>query len=97
MYYVYLIKCQDNTLYCGISSNPERRLREHLSGKGAWYFKFKKHAIREMRIIEYFETQQDAMKAERDIKKQKRQYKESIFQASNTLVKMPESYLTSFG
>ena len=36
---VYLVRCSDNSLYCGISNDFERRLIEHNSGKGAKYTK----------------------------------------------------------
>ena len=32
MYYVYILRCEDNTLYTGITTDPERRVREHFSG-----------------------------------------------------------------
>ena len=31
MYYTYIIRCTDNTLYTGITTDPARRLGEHLS------------------------------------------------------------------
>jgi putative endonuclease len=34
---VYLIKCSDNSLYCGITNNLKKRLEAHNSGKGAKY------------------------------------------------------------
>lgn len=34
---VYLVRCSDNSLYCGISNDFERRLEEHNFGKGAKY------------------------------------------------------------
>ena len=34
---VYLIKCSDNSLYCGITNNLGKRLEAHNSGKGAKY------------------------------------------------------------
>jgi putative endonuclease len=34
---VYLIRCSDKTLYCGISNDLERRLMDHNAGKGAKY------------------------------------------------------------
>ena len=38
MYYLYILKCADNTLYTGITTNIERRLKEHNSSKlGAKY------------------------------------------------------------
>ncbi len=43
-WYVYLALCNDNTLYCGITTDLERRFREHnglLSG-GAKYTKHRR-------------------------------------------------------
>ncbi|MCD6211930.1 MAG: GIY-YIG nuclease family protein, partial [Sulfurovum sp.] len=38
MYYVYIVKCADDTLYTGISTQLERRIEEHNSSdKGAKY------------------------------------------------------------
>ncbi len=34
---VYLVRCSDKSLYCGISNDLENRLIEHNSGKGAKY------------------------------------------------------------
>lgn len=34
---VYLVRCCDKTLYCGISNDLENRLAEHNAGKGAKY------------------------------------------------------------
>jgi len=39
---VYLVRCSDNSLYCGISNDFERRLEKHNSGKGAKYTKSRK-------------------------------------------------------
>ena len=38
MYYLYILKCSDNTLYTGITTNLKRRVTEHNSSKlGAKY------------------------------------------------------------
>ena len=29
MYYVYILRCADDSLYTGLTNNPERRLRQH--------------------------------------------------------------------
>ncbi len=41
-YYVYIIRCQDNSLYTGITTDVERRYEEHKKGIGAKYTKIKK-------------------------------------------------------
>ena len=37
MAWVYLLECADGTLYCGWSTDPERRLRQHQAGKASRY------------------------------------------------------------
>jgi putative endonuclease len=34
---VYLARCRDGSLYTGITTDPDRRLREHNQGLGAAY------------------------------------------------------------
>ena len=49
---VYIIEASDSSLYTGISTDPERRLREHRSaGRGARYFRG-----REPRALLYIEA-----------------------------------------
>lgn len=36
-YCVYLLRCNDGSLYCGIAMDLNRRIREHQEGKGARY------------------------------------------------------------
>ena len=40
LWYVYMVRASDQSLYTGITTDPERRLAEHQSGKaGAKYFR----------------------------------------------------------
>ena len=36
-YTIYILQCNDNTLYTGIAKNLENRLETHRSGKGSRY------------------------------------------------------------
>lgn len=36
-YYVYLVICSDDSLYCGISKDVSKRVSKHNTGKGAKY------------------------------------------------------------
>ncbi|MBY0538126.1 GIY-YIG nuclease family protein [Patescibacteria group bacterium] len=42
-WYVYILRCSDNSLYTGVTTDVERRVREHngegVKGKGAKYTK----------------------------------------------------------
>ena len=37
MWYLYILRCADGSLYTGITTDVQRRLEEHRSGKGAKY------------------------------------------------------------
>lgn len=37
VWYVYILRCADDTLYTGISTDVEKRLEAHRSGRGAKY------------------------------------------------------------
>ena len=37
--YVYLLRCADGSLYCGWTTDPERRLRQHQAGTASRYTK----------------------------------------------------------
>jgi putative endonuclease len=37
VWFVYLVKCRDGTLYTGVARDVERRLEQHNAGRGARY------------------------------------------------------------
>ena len=37
MWYLYILRCRDGSLYTGITTDVEKRLEAHQSGKGAKY------------------------------------------------------------
>ena len=41
MFYTYIIRCKDNTLYTGYTTDIERRMKEHKSGINSKYTKAK--------------------------------------------------------
>ena len=66
-YYVYLLKCADDSLYCGYTDDLEKRLKTHNSGKGAKYTKSRLPVS--MVYNECLNSKSDAMKREAFIKK----------------------------
>ncbi len=40
-WYVYIAECRDCSLYTGITTNPEQRLKRHNNGKGSKYVRRK--------------------------------------------------------
>lgn len=41
-YFVYLLECEDDSLYTGITTNLERRFKEHKEGTGGHFTRAKK-------------------------------------------------------
>ena len=39
IWFVYLLKCSDDTLYCGITNDLDKRIAKHNANKGAKYTK----------------------------------------------------------
>jgi putative endonuclease len=37
VWFVYLVRCGDGTIYCGIARDVEARIEQHRNGKGARY------------------------------------------------------------
>ena len=66
-YYLYILQTTDNTLYCGIARDVQKRFQEHLSGKGAKYTRSHKP----LKIVDTkeFENKSEALKEEMRIKK----------------------------
>lgn len=67
MYYVYLLKCVDNSLYCGYTDDIDKRIKVHNSGKGAKYTRSRLPVS--LAYHETFETKSEAMHREAEIKK----------------------------
>ena len=63
---VYLVRCADESLYCGITNDVERRLVAHNLGKGAKYTKSRTPV--EMTVVSSKMTKSEALKRERYIK-----------------------------
>jgi putative endonuclease len=70
MAYVYIVKCSDGTLYTGWTNELKRRMDAHNSGKGAKYTRFR-HPVK-LLYFEKFDTRQEAMKREYEIKQYSR-------------------------
>ena len=71
MYYVYIVRCSDNTLYTGITTDLLRRVNEHnKSKKGAKYTRIRRPVS--LVYSEEYKDRSSASKREAEIKKFKR-------------------------
>jgi putative endonuclease len=82
MWYVYIILCQGNSLYTGISTNPQKRFQDHLAGRGARYTKA--HPPLKLVHSEEALSRAKALKREHQIKSWPRDKKISEFQLQVT-------------
>jgi putative endonuclease len=77
MYFVYILRCNDNSLYTGITTNLCRRFYEHnFTNKSAKYTKTKRPVK-----LEYYEvrkTRSEATKRENAIKRLSKEKKENL-------------------
>ena len=72
-FYLYVLECNDSTLYTGYTNNVNRRVAVHNAGKGA---KYTKARIPVTCVYQQaFETKSEAMKAEYAFKKLTRKQK----------------------
>lgn len=73
MNYTYVLECSDNSLYTGWTTDIDKRLERHNSGKGAKYTRGRRPVV--VKYFETFDTRSEAMKRECEIKKLSREKK----------------------
>ena len=81
MNYVYILRCNDDSLYTGWTNNLEKRIKAHSDGKGAKYTRARVPV--ELVYFEVFEDKIEAMKREYAIKQLKRKEKLELIKNSN--------------
>ena len=75
-WYLYILRCADATLYTGITTDVEKRLEAHRTGKGAKYTRGR--APLELVYRETCGSHSEALKRELEIKKLSRQEKQNL-------------------
>ena len=73
MYWVYILECNDGSLYTGWTVDIEKRLAKHNLGKGANYTRARCPVT--LRHSERFSTKREALQREYYIKQLSRQEK----------------------
>lgn len=83
MYYTYILKCSDNTLYTGICTDVKRRMKEHFSKdkKCAKYTRF--HDAYNLEAVWESENRVLASKLEFRIKQLTRKQKDELIIKNN--------------
>ena len=76
IWYLYILRCKDDTLYTGITTDVEKRLEAHRSGRGAKYTRGR--APLELVYRENCGSHSDALKREHQIKALSREDKQKL-------------------
>lgn len=76
MNYVYLLRCSDDTFYCGWTNDLTARIAAHNSGNGAKYTRSRLPV--ELAYYEEYDTKHEAMSREWHIKRMTREEKEEL-------------------
>ena len=72
-HFVYMLECSDGTLYTGYTTDVDRRLRQHNTGKGARYTQSRTPV--KLAFKERFRKRGDALRREIQIKRMNRDSK----------------------
>ena len=89
MYFVYLLRCADKSLYTGITNNIERRLAAHRAGTASRYTRSR--GALSFEYIEKKNTKGSALKREAAIKRLPREKKLQLIQESRRITKVGDS------
>ena len=73
MYFIYIIECEDGSLYTGITNDLKRRFSEHKKGIGGHYTAA--HKPKRIIYTEKRKTRSEALRREAQIKKLSRREK----------------------
>ncbi len=85
MHYAYMVRCADNTIYSGYSTDPLRREKTHNSGKGAKYTRNRLPV--ELIYIEVLKNKSEAMKREWALKQLTHKQKEELVNTKFNCIK----------
>lgn len=82
--FVYLLRCNDNSLYCGWSFDILKRVKVHNSGRGAKYTRSRLPV--ELVYFEVYKDKISAMKREYEIKQLTKNQKERLINDTEYIV-----------
>ncbi|MBP9691166.1 GIY-YIG nuclease family protein [Candidatus Woesebacteria bacterium] len=92
-YFVYILECHDGTLYIGITTDLERRIKQH-NGEirgGAKYTQARRPVV--LRYIEEYETRSKAQVREAELKQMTRRAKLALIASAPHIPLSPVSPL----
>ena len=82
MYYVYIVRCADGSLYTGLARDPQQRVAVHNAGRGAKYTSSRRPVA--LVYQEAVKSRSDALKREAQIKNWRRARKDALIAGGPT-------------
>lgn len=84
-WFTYIVQCQDQSFYTGLTNDLQKRLQKHNSGQGSAYTRARLPVT--LIYYETFTTHRQAAQREVAIKKLKRAEKEKLVDSFNYLTR----------
>ena len=82
MYYIYMLRCEDNSIYTGITTNIEHRMKEHFTKENCAKYTYT-HTAKKLEAVWQTENRILASKLEYHIKTLKKSQKEELIKKDN--------------
>ena len=83
MYQIYMLRCEDNSIYTGITTNIQRRFNEHINKDKKCAKYTKNHTVIKIERVWNTESRVLASKLEYNIKKLGKIKKEELIKTNN--------------
>ena len=78
-YFVYILQCNDNTYYVGVTNDYAKRFEEHMLGKHQRSYTFSRRPV-ELAFVEVFYDIKQAISREKQIKKWSQAKKKALIE-----------------
>jgi putative endonuclease len=90
MWFVYMVRCSDRSLYTGVTTDAKRRVAEHNDGRGARYTRSRGPV--ELVYLERARNRGAALTREHEIKRMNTEGKRALVAKSNFLKPRTRAY-----
>ncbi len=86
-YYIYIVRCKDGSRYTGITTDPRRRMREHILRLPAGAKYTKSHPVEALEVLWSAETRSEASVLEAAIKRLRPEQKRQLTAQPDSLAR----------
>lgn len=89
MYYIYVLRCEDNSLYTGITNDLKKRISEHYYQKKQSAKYTKSHRVVGLEAVFCTDDKSTALKYEKKFKKMTKRSKETLINSNEEYKGLP--------